>query len=100
MSSAASSKQQSCPKGVDLLRNPYLNKGTAFSQAERDALSLNGFLPPKVETIEEQAARAYDIVSAKQTPVEKFDALMDIQDSNETLFFKVILELWPSSLGY
>jgi len=80
------------PKGVDLLRNPYLNKGTAFTQGERDALVLNGFLPPKVETIEEQAARAYSIVSQKETPVEKFDALMDIQDTNETLFFKVILD--------
>lgn len=77
--------------GVDLLRNPLLNKGTAFTQAERDEFKLNGYLPPKVETIDEQAARAYQIVSSKVTPVEKFDALMDIQDTNETLFFKVIL---------
>lgn len=77
--------------GVDLLRNPYLNKGTAFTQNERDQFKLNGYLPPKIETIDEQAKRAYDIVSSKNTPVEKFDALMDIQDTNETLFFKVIL---------
>jgi len=89
---ASGNSNSATPKGVELLRNPYLNKGTAFTQAERDALALNGFLPPKVETIAEQAARAYDIVSAKQTPVEKFDALMDIQDTNETLFFKVILD--------
>ena len=78
------------PSGVDLLRNPYLNKDTAFTDAERTKFGLHGYLPPKVETIEEQAARAYQIVSSKPTSLEKFNSLMDIQDSNETLFFKVI----------
>lgn len=78
--------------GIDLIRDPYLNKGTAFTQAERDAHNLNGFLPPKVETLEEQAKRAYQIVASKSTPLEKYDALQDIQDSNETLFFKVLTE--------
>jgi len=85
---STNSKQAS---GIEILRNPYLNKGTAFTQKERDSLKLNGYLPPKVETIDQQAKRCYEIVSSKNTPVEKFDALMDIQDTNETLFFKVIL---------
>src|SRR3972149_2264112 len=48
------------PRGVDLLHDPLLNKGTAFTEAERDALGLRGLLPPRVFTIEEQESRVFE----------------------------------------
>lgn len=79
--------------GINLLKDNYLNKGTAFTNQERDQFKLHGYLPAKVETIEEQAARCYDkLTQPHLTPVEKYGILQDIQDDNETLFFKLILD--------
>ncbi|MEX5685740.1 MULTISPECIES: NAD-dependent malic enzyme [Pseudomonas] len=76
--------------GPALLGTPLLNKGTAFSEQERDALHLRGLLPQQVETIEQQAARAYQQYQACGTDLDKHILLRSIQDSNETLFYRVV----------
>ena len=74
-------------KASTILANPYLNKGTAFSLAERQRLGLLGALPPKVRTIEEQATEVYAQFQTKQAGIEQRDFLMDIFNTNRTLFF-------------
>jgi len=80
------------PTGVALLRNPALNKGTAFTEEERDALALRGLLPPYVFTIEEQLMRVLRNLRAKPSDLEKYIFLVSLQDRNKTLFYKVLLE--------
>lgn len=74
-------------KASTILANPYLNKGTAFSLAERRKLGLLGTLPPKVRTIEEQATEVYAQFQTKQAGIEQRDFLMAIFNTNRTLFF-------------
>ena len=83
---------QSQLRGIELLRNPALNKGTAFTEAERDALGLRGLLPPRVCTPEEQAARVMENLRGKTAPIEKYIFLAALQARNETLFHRVLLE--------
>ena len=78
-------------KGLAQLREPLLNKGTAFTQEERAALGLFGLLPSHVETIEDQLLRCRDAYSAKQTPLEKHIYLRALQDHNEVLFYHFVL---------
>ncbi|HTU54945.1 MAG TPA: NAD-dependent malic enzyme [Acetobacteraceae bacterium] len=77
--------------GFDLLSRPLLNKGTAFSDAERNAFDLHGLLPPNVLTLEEQLARRLAALRAYETPLEKYTFLRDLQDNNETLFYALIV---------
>jgi malic enzyme len=79
-------------KGSALLANPFTNKGTAFTQEERETLDLNGLLPPRVLTIEDQLERTYESFAGKSTPLEKFIYMADLQDRNETLFYRLALE--------
>ena len=79
-------------KGLTRLREPLLNKGTAFTHEEREEFSLFGFLPCQVETIEEQILRCRDAYGAKQTPLEKHIYLRALQDRNEVLFYRFVLE--------
>ncbi len=79
-------------RGRVLLRDPLLNKDTAFSEKERDALHLNGLLPTHKETIEEQVLRCKDAYSAKKTPLEQHIYLRALQDRNEVLFYRFLLE--------
>ena len=79
-------------KGKALLLDPFTNKGTAFTAGERDALDLNGLLPPQVSTIEQQLERVYENFQAKTTPLEKYIYLASLQDRNETLFFRLCHE--------
>ena len=76
--------------GPTLLGTPLLNKGTAFTAHERDALHLRGLLPQEIETIEQQAARAYQQYQACSSDLDKHILLRSIQDSNETLFYRVV----------
>ncbi|MFQ6615255.1 MAG: NAD-dependent malic enzyme [Fidelibacterota bacterium] len=79
-------------KGVSILHNPILNKGTAFTTKEREALSLDGLLPPRQFTLEEQETRVLGNYSRKSTDLEKYIHLISLQDRNETLFYRVLLD--------
>lgn len=74
-------------KARELLNNPFLNKGTAFTMEERKELGLIGLLPPYVQTIEEQAAQTYAHMERKTTDLEKRLFLMEIFNTNRTLFY-------------
>ena len=86
-------------KGYDLLNDPFLNKGTAFSEEERAKFGLTGLLPPHVDTIEEQAQRIYQMMEKKGAGIEKRRFLMDVFNRNRRLFYYVfrrhIVELMP-----
>lgn len=77
-------------KGIELLKNPILNKDTAFSAEERQVFDLDGLLPPHIECIEEQAKRAYTSFSIKTSNIEKHIYLKALQDRNETLFYYLV----------
>jgi malate dehydrogenase (oxaloacetate-decarboxylating) len=79
-------------RGMDLLDTPLLNKGTAFSERERDAFGLHGLLPPQIETLAEQAQRAYQAYQVKPNDLEKHIYLRQLQDANETLFYRLMLD--------
>ncbi|WP_429961634.1 malolactic enzyme [Enterococcus sp. DIV1096b] len=74
-------------KAHDILNNPFLNKGTAFTQEERKELGLIGLLPPHVQTIEEQAEQAYLQYVTKESDIEKRHFLMEIFNTNRILFY-------------
>ena len=80
------------PRGVALLRDPALNKGTAFTGPERDALGLRGLLPPHVCTQEDQVARVLENFHRLQTPLAKYILIEALQDRNEALFYRLIME--------
>ncbi len=76
--------------GFTLLNHPRLNKGTAFTEEERDAFDLHGLLPPHVGTLEEQIVRRKNVFDQFETPFEKYSFMRDLQDINETLFYALI----------
>ncbi|WBV63171.1 hypothetical protein PGH43_16000 [Legionella pneumophila 130b] len=79
-------------RGMDILRDPILNKGTAFSLQERDEFALHGLIPTTVETLEQQVVRCLDAYSAKEDPLEKHIYLRALQDRNEVLFYRFIID--------
>jgi len=80
------------PRGMDLLDTPLLNKGTAFTDGERTQFGLHGLLPPHVETLEEQVLRAYEAYMRKEDDLERHIYLRGLQDNNEVLFYRLVLE--------
>jgi malate dehydrogenase (oxaloacetate-decarboxylating)(NADP+) len=78
-------------RGMEILNDPRLNKGTAFTEAERDALGLRGLLPPRVATQSEQEARVLENLRQKPSPIEKYVYLISLQDRNEHLFYHTIM---------
>ena len=78
--------------GVDWLHNPIFNKGTAFTEAERDALGLRGLLPPHVQTMDEQVQRVMANFRGKSSDIERYIQLVGLQDRNETLFYRVVMD--------
>ncbi len=80
------------PKGVALLRDPTLNKGTAFAESERDALGLRGLLPPRVLSQQEQVARVLENFRQKPTDLDKYVNLAALHDRNEALFFRIVID--------
>ena len=77
---------------MNYLHDPALNKGTAFSEEERDKLGLWGLLPPGVNTMEEQVLRVMGNYNRKTTDLEKYIFLVALQDRNQTLFYRVLTE--------
>ncbi|MFI5169223.1 MAG: NAD-dependent malic enzyme [Vicinamibacterales bacterium] len=86
-------------RGQQLLRHPMYSKGTAFTREERAALGLDGLLPDAVSTLEQQEQRAYRNIQRKQDPLERYVGLAALQDRNEVLFYRVLVnhieELMP-----
>ena len=78
--------------GLDLLMNPRLNKGTAFTEVERDDFALHGLLPPHLGTLEDQCQRRKRALDSHPTPFDKYSSMRDLQDSNETLFYSLIAQ--------
>ncbi len=77
-------------EGLALITNPMLNKGTAFSESERDLFRLHGLLPPHVGTLEHQASRRLNALRRYQTGFERYAFLRELQDTNETLFYALL----------
>ena len=74
-------------KSYEVLNDPFLNKGTAFTKEERKELELTGLLPPQIQTIEEQAEQVYAQYKSKESLINKRRFLMEIFDTNRTLFY-------------
>jgi malate dehydrogenase (oxaloacetate-decarboxylating)(NADP+) len=81
----------SLPRGLELLRDPHLNKSTAFTEAEREALGLVGLLPPAVEEEDLQVRRVLRHISHLPTDLERYIYLTSLADEDETLFYKVLM---------
>ena len=79
------------PRGMELLHSPRFNKGTAFGERERDALNLRGLLPPRIFTQEEQEARVMENYRGKVSDIEKYIFLIALQDRNERLFYRTVM---------
>ena len=80
------------PRGMDLLNRQGLNKGTAFTEEERAEFGLHGLLPPHVETLDEQVVRAYEAFQKKDDALERHIYLRALQDTNEVLFYRLLLD--------
>ncbi len=79
-------------RGVALLHDPLFNKGTAFTDAERDALGLRGLLPPRVATQDQQLERVLGNFRRKENALEKYIYLISLQERNESLFYRLVME--------
>ena len=86
------SDRSTLPRGMDLLNRQDLNKGTAFTDAERNEFGLHGLLPPVVETLNEQVMRAYEAYQRKDEDLERHIYLRALQDTNEVLFYRLLLD--------
>lgn len=78
-------------RGFQILNDPFLNRGTAFTEAERRQYGLIGLLPPQVKTIDEQATEMYALYQSKGSLIEKRHFLMEIFNHNRTLFFNLMV---------
>jgi len=80
------------PRAIDLLNRQDLNKGTAFTEEERTEFGLHGLLPPHVETLDQQVVRAYEAYHRKDDDLERHIYLRALQDTNEVLFYRLLLD--------
>ena len=80
------------PRGADILRNPHLNKGSAFTEQERDELGLRGLLPPAITNLENQVERTLKNLETKRTDMGRYVYLQALQDRNENLFFRLLID--------
>jgi malate dehydrogenase (oxaloacetate-decarboxylating) len=78
-------------EGYDLINTPRLNKGTAFSDHERDIFHLHGLLPPHVGNLDDQIERRLPALGNQPTPFDQYSFLRDLQDTNETLFYALLV---------
>jgi malate dehydrogenase (oxaloacetate-decarboxylating) len=77
--------------GYDLINTPLLNKGTAFTELERDVFRLHGLLPPHIGSLDEQVARRLKVLRGFETDFERYAFLRELQDTNETLFYALLV---------
>jgi len=89
---SARSVPSDSPRGMTLLRDPLFNKGTGFTEAERDALGLRGFLPAHVLSMKDQVERVLTNLRSLPSDLEKYIALNSLHDRNEALFFRVVAD--------
>lgn len=80
------------PLGVEVLHDPALNKGTAFTEEERDRLHLRGLLPPRGLTLEQQLEKILESFRGKPSDLERYVYLISLQDRNERLFYRFVIE--------
>ena len=85
--------------GYELLKDPFRNKGTAFTEEERRKYGLVGLLPPRIDDIESQSQRIYRQMERKSSPIEKRRFLMDVFNRNRTLFFRRARQLTHPNLS-
>jgi len=78
--------------GSEVLKNPRLNKGTAFTKTEREALGLSGLLPPIISTMKQQVQRALASVRKQPTDIDRYVYLSSLQKRNERLFYRLLIE--------
>jgi malate dehydrogenase (oxaloacetate-decarboxylating)(NADP+) len=91
MASGTISEVTSELRGIELLRDPALNKSTAFTKAEREDLGLVGLLPETVESVELQVRRVLQQLGHKTTDLDRYIYLVALLDNNETLFYRVVM---------
>ena len=84
-------KASALHRGVKILHDPIRNKGTAFTEADRNALGLTGLLPPRVHSAAEQELRVLGNIRDKATDLARYLYLISLQDRNETLFYRVVM---------
>jgi len=82
----------SSPRGFEILHNPKLNKGTAFTERERDTLGLRGLLPDLVTTQQTQIKRVLDNIHRKPSDIERYIFLSSLQKRNERLFYRLLID--------
>ena len=82
---------EAAPTSSDLLHNPHLNRGSAFAQADRRALRIEGLLPPVADTLETQIARVHAQLAVLDNDLQRYLLLADLQSRNEVLFFAVLM---------
>jgi len=87
-----SERVETALSGYQLLADPWLNKGTAFTEIERDTFDLHGLLPPNIGALEEQVSRRLQVLRSLETDLERYAFLRDVQDTNETLFFALLVQ--------
>jgi malate dehydrogenase (oxaloacetate-decarboxylating) len=81
---------ESALSGYELLNDPLLNKGTAFTEAERDEFELHGLLPPHIAELDYQVMRRLEAFRAQRSDIDRYTFLRGLQDSNETLFYALL----------
>src|SRR5690606_6104631 len=79
-------------KAFELINDPRLNKGTAFTQEERETYGLHGLLPPNVSTIEQQVGWALDSIRSKPHDIDKYRFMAALQKRNERLYFRLLID--------
>ncbi len=90
--SSENNRPKKATVGMQLLHNPILNKGTAFTDAEREDLKLRGLLPPRVCSQDQQMMRVLENLRRKPTDLEKYIFLVGLQNRNETLFYRTLVD--------
>jgi malate dehydrogenase (oxaloacetate-decarboxylating) len=78
--------------GYPMLTDPLLNKGTSFTESERDEFELHGLLPPHIGSLDEQVSRRVQVMRSMETDLERYAFVRELQDTNETLFYAVLAQ--------